>query len=70
AVSLKPLKSYIPAIRKKALKMKETIDSNEFLCCSGNSNCFKCRNYEKVFWGKGEYVGHDERMRRDLYFVG
>ena len=69
-VSLKPFKEYVPVIRQKALRMEDAIAKDQFSCQSGYKNCFHCRQYGAVVSGNAEHVGYDEKMKKDLYFVG
>jgi len=69
-IPLKPLKEYVPVIREKALRVEDAIAKNQFACQSGYKNCFHCRQYGAVVSGNAEHVGYDEKMRKDLYFVG
>lgn len=69
AMDLASVKEYIPIIRHKALTMKRAIQGNRLTCKSSNGECFQCRKYKKIVSGQAEYVGYDEEMSRDLYFV-
>ena len=69
SVELNPIQSYISIIREKALEIRETIESNKFVCKSPNGKCYKCEKYEKIISNKAEYVDYDPEMNRDLYFL-
>jgi hypothetical protein len=69
AIDLNSLKEYILIIRQKALVIKKAIKENKLNCQSKNGECFHCWKYKKIVLGQAEYVGYDEQMNRDLYFV-
>lgn len=69
AMDLSSVKEYIPIIRHKAMAIKRAIQDNRLTCKSGNGECFQCRKYKKIVLGQAEYVGYDEQMSKDLYFV-
>ncbi|RLG10690.1 hypothetical protein DRN73_07190 [Candidatus Pacearchaeota archaeon] len=69
SIDLNPIQYYIPIIREKALEIEKAIKEKRFFCKSGYRNCFKCREYETIISGQAEYVGYDEKMRKDLYFI-
>ena len=56
-------------IKKKAIKIKETIDTSNFSCDSPYNRCFWCRKYENIISGKAERVGTNEKMQKDLFYI-
>jgi hypothetical protein len=68
SVNLKPIQVYISILRQKALEIKEAIEKDKLICKSSKKYC-KCKKYEAILENKGEYVGYDPEMKRDLFFV-
>lgn len=66
---MKTIKESLTIIKEKASEIQKTIDEKNFFCSSRYSRCFWCRTYESVFSGKAEFVGVDERMGRDLFYL-
>ncbi len=62
-------KSSEELIKQKALEIKDKINSSNFSCSSKYHKCFWCRTYEGVISGQAEYIGVDEEMKKDLYFL-
>lgn len=60
---------FISKIKRKALEIERKIKSNDFSCNSIYGKCFWCREYESIFFNKAEYVGHDNKMKKDLFFL-
>ncbi len=60
---------FISKIKEKATEIKNTINQNNFSCNFFYNRCYWCRNYESIISGKAEYVGFDEKMKKDLYFL-
>jgi hypothetical protein len=68
SVSLEPQEHYIKLLQKKALQVKKALEEGAIETCSGKST-FDCSKYERVLAGEAEYVGCDEVMGRDLFFI-
>lgn len=66
---LHPPQLYVPIIQEKALAIKAAIDNNELTCKHPSGKCFKCQQYEKVLSHQAEYVGFENKMSRELYFI-
>ncbi len=60
---------FISKIKEKAIEIKKAINQNNFSCNFFYNKCYWCRNYESIISGKAEYVGFDEKMKKDLYFL-
>ncbi len=56
-------------IKFKSEEMKRAVDNSNFSCSSPYHKCFWCRKYESVLSGKAEFIGTDEKMKKDLYYL-
>lgn len=56
-------------IKKQAREMQKTILSNKFPCTSDYNNCFYCKEFNDIFSGLAEYVGIDDKMNKELYYL-
>ncbi len=61
--------TFIEKIKAKAREIKKNIDENNFSCNFSYNSCYWCRDYESIVSGEAEYVGFDEKMKKDLYFL-
>jgi RecB family exonuclease len=64
-----PLNFYLEEIKEKSQRILSAIKNNDFACSSGYKNCFHCREFDAVFSGAAEYVGFDDKMRKELYYI-
>lgn len=62
------LEEHLERIKKIALQISEAVKERDFSCSSGYKSCFHCREFDSVFSGSAEYVGFDERMKKELYY--
>ncbi|MDD5606445.1 MAG: PD-(D/E)XK nuclease family protein [Candidatus Pacebacteria bacterium] len=67
--NLKNLDKALSLLKKQALEIKKTVLNNDFICNSGYKNCFHCQEFNDIFSGKAEYVGFDQRMKKELYYI-
>ncbi len=63
------LDDFVPKIKEKADQIEKLIKNKKFSCQSKYNRCYWCRDYESIVSGKTEYVGTDEIMKKDLYFL-
>jgi len=66
---IKSVNNSLAEIRVKASAIKEAIERSDFSCSSYYRNCFWCRKYESVISGRAEFIGTDEEMQKDLYYL-
>ncbi len=57
------------SLKKQALQIKKAVLKNDFSCTSPYNNCYSCSQFDKIFSGEAEYVGCDERMNKELYYL-
>lgn len=63
------IERYLEEIKKKALQISEAVKKKDFACSSGYKNCFHCRDFDAVFSGAAEYVGFDDKMKKEMYYL-
>ena len=63
------LKLYLEEIKEKANQILKVVKEGNFSCSSGYKSCFHCKEFDSVFSGLAEYVGYDEKMKKELYYV-
>ena len=60
---------YLKIVKEKAKNIMNAVENKDFKCSSGYRNCFCCRDFDSVFSGEAEYVGYDDKMKKELYYI-
>ncbi len=66
---LKNLEKNLELLKKQSLEIKKAVLDNDFSCSSGYKSCFCCQEFDSIFSGRAEYIGYDEKMNKELYFL-
>ncbi len=64
---IKNIDKHLSLIKKQALEIKKAVSEDNFSC--NFRNCFYCRDFNNIFSGRAEYVGYDEKMNKELYYI-
>lgn len=63
------LKFHFEEIKEKANNILKAVQKKDFSCSSGYKNCYHCREFDYIFSGTAEYVGYDDKMKKELYYI-
>ncbi len=63
------LKNYLEEIKERSNQILKAVAKNDFSCSSGYKSCYHCREFDTVFSGLAEYVGYDDKMKKELYYI-
>jgi hypothetical protein len=66
---LDPLENTIAWLQLEAVKIREAVKRNDWVCKRSPGLCRDCRDYEALLNHLGEFLYADVKFKKDIYFL-